>query len=185
MIVLLWMALAIADYILLLTVPFASIVIALTTKKMPDNLSNYSWGGIWGTYDSPPQGDNGYVTKRAPFPNVTDGWKGYINRVVWMIRNPLYGFSKKAGIRYSPKYRISHIGNPDISDKGRRPGCYLAKVHDGNRVRAFELYCVMPWGFGRCLRMRLGWKIMTDKFQRYGFAQFVDTVNPFDGYGDD
>lgn len=29
---------------------------------------------------------------------------------------------------------------------------------------------------------RLG---LTDKFQRYGFAQLVNTFNPFDGYGDD
>lgn len=55
---------------------------------------------------------------------------------------------------------------------------------EAGRVVAFEFYCVFPCGFGRCLRSRLGWKIMTDKFERFGFAQLVNTFNPLDGYGD-
>lgn len=180
-----WLALAVLDWLLLLTVPVAAPIIAAFTRAMPYGQAPYSWGWLWGTYDNPPQGDEGYVRERAPFPGVTTGWRGYLNRCMWMIRNPLYGFAKRAGVNYSPTYQLSYTGNPNISDKYKVPGWYLAKLHDGKKLVAFEFYCVLPWGFGRCLRARLGWKIMTDKFQRYGFAQLVNTCNPFDGYGDD
>ncbi len=154
MIFLKWLILAALDWALLLTVPAAALIVPCFTRAMPYGQRPYSWGWIWGTWDNPPQGDQGYVMTRAPFPGVVWGWRGYLNRCMWMIRNPLYGYAKRASIQYS-------------SD-----------------LVAFELYVVAPWGFGRCLRMRLGWKVMTDKFQRYGFAQLVNTCNPFDGYGD-
>lgn len=77
------------------------------------------------------------------------------------------------------------MGDPNISDKERRPGWYFAQLRLAGKLIGFELYVVAPWSFGRCIRMRLGWKLMTDKFERYGFAQLVNTCNPFDGYGDD
>lgn len=180
-----WLVLALLDWALLLTVPVAAPIIAAFTRPMSHDLPVYTWGWIWGTYDNPPQGDEGFVRKRAPFPGVTTGWRGYLNRCMWMLRNPLYGFAKRSGVGYSPAYQLSYVGNPNISDKYRVPGWYLAKLRDGKKLVAFEFYCVLPWGFGRCLRARLGWKIMTDKFQRYGFAQLVNTFNPLDGYGDD
>lgn len=178
-----WLSLSLLDWLLLLTVPLAAPVIAAFTRAQPQNLLSYSWGWIYGTYDNPPQGDEGFASVRAPFPWVTDSWRGYLNRCVWMIRNPLYGFAKIAGVRFSQGTAISYIGDPDISDKARRPGYYFAKAMRGGKLVAFEFYCVLPWGLGRCLRARLGWKIMTDKFQRNGFAQLVNTCNPFDGYG--
>lgn len=180
-----WLVLAILDWVLLLTVPVAAPIIAAIYREQPYGLAPYSWGWLWGTYDNPPQGDQGFVRKRAPFPGYTTGWRGYLNRCMWMIRNPLYGFARKAAVDYSPSLTVTHKGREDISDKYKRPGWYLAKLHDGKKLVAFEFYCVLPWGFGRCLRARLGWKIMTDKFARYGFAQMVNTCNPFDGYGDD
>lgn len=181
-----WLALALLDWLLLLTVPVAAPIIAAIYREQPYGIAPYSWGCIWGTYDNPPQGDQGFVRERAPFPGYTTGWRGYINRVMWMIRNPLYGFARKVAVDYSPTLIITHKGDESISDKYKRPGWYFAKaVNLAGQTVAFELYCVLPWGFGRCLRARLGWKIMTDKFARYGFAQLVNTFNPFDGYGDD
>lgn len=185
MIYLKWLALTLLDLLLLLTVPVAAPIIAAFTREQPYGLAPYSWGSIWGTYDNPPQGDEGYVRQRAPFPSVTNGWRGYVNRVMWMIRNPLYGYARKAAVDYSPTLTITHKGDESISDKYKRPGWYFARAVDlSGRVVAFEFYCVLPWGFGRCLRSRLGWKIMTDKFERFGFAQLVNTFNPLDGYGD-
>jgi hypothetical protein len=103
---------------------------------------------------------------------------------MWMIRNPLYGYARIAGVPYSVTLQMAYRGNPNISDKNKVSGYYFATVRDGGKLVAFEFYCVLPWGFGKCFRARLGWKIMTDKFQRYGFAQLVNTCNPFDGYGD-
>ena len=185
MAVMLWLVLALLDWALLLTVPIAAPIIAAFTRSMPYGQRPYSWGWIWGTWDNPPQGDEGYATKRAPFPFTDDGWRGYLNRVMWMIRNPLYGYARKAAVDYSPTLVVTHKGDESISDKYKRPGWYFAKAENlAGQTGAFEFYCVLPWLFGRCLRARLGWKIMTDKFQRYGFAQLVNTFNPFDGYGD-
>ena len=153
------------------------------------------WGKFLQTHDNESFGDEGYVRDRSPFKKEVEGWKGYINRVFWLYRNPLYGFQKWASIPYSKAYMLktSHPKEERdlISDKERRPGWYFVKLYssNGTELMGFEFYMVWPWGlrFGwdRCLRCRLGWKIDTDKFQRFGFAQLVDTFNPLDGYGDD
>lgn len=184
MVYLKWFALCLLDLLAHLTLPFAPPVIALFTRAMPYGLRPYTWGGWWGTWDNPPQGDEGFVVRHAVFPGVVTGAKGYVNRVQWMWRNKLYGLAKLMAVSYSPTLQLSYVGDPNISDKGRRPGYYFAKLHDGKRLIAFEFYCVLPWSATRNFRCRLGWKFMTDKFQRYGFAQFVNTANPFDGYGE-
>lgn len=134
---------------------------------------------------TPPQGDRGFVTKRAFFPNTTTGWKGYINRIQWMWRNKFYGLDKYTGITYSPEYTKVVTGREDISDKEKRPGSYLVKLYHRDKLIGFEYYLVKPWSETRDIRVRLGWKILTDKFERFGFAPHVGTTNPFDGYGDE
>lgn len=179
-----WLFLSLVDWVLHLTLLFAPPVIALFTRPMPYGLRPYTWGGLWGTWDNPPQGDQGFAAKHALFPGVVGGWRGYVNRVQWMWRNKLYGFAKLAAIPYSLDLQLSYVGDPNISDKARRPGYYFAQLRRGRHLVAFEFYCVLPWSSRRNLRCRLGWKFMTDKFQRYGFAQHVNTLNPFDGYGE-
>lgn len=178
-----WLLITVIDVFLLVTLPIAPPIIAAFTKCMPYGLEPYEWGGLWGTYDNPPQGDEGFVSKRAIFPGVVDGLKGYANRVQWMWRNKLYGFAKIAGVKWSDDMVISYAGNPDISDKEKRPGWYFAKAKRNDKLVAFEFYAILPYSESRNCRIRIGWKIMTDKFQRYGLAQHVFTFNPFDGYG--
>lgn len=185
MVYLKWFALTIIDLILYLTLPIAVPVVAAMNKAMPHDQRPYTWGSLWGTWDNPPQGDEGFVKKRAFFPNMVDGWKGYINRCQWMFRNKLYGFAKLASIPYDPKMQLSYVGNPNISDKAKIPGYYFAKVKLDGKLKGFEFYAIWPYGFGRDVRVRLGWKMMTPKFKEYGFAQHVNTFNPLDGYGDD
>lgn len=179
-----WLALCVLDWLLLLTVPIAAPVIAAFTRAQPHDASPYSWGWLWGTYDNPPQGDEGYVEKRAPFPDQVRGFKGYLNRVWWMIRNPLYGFARISSIEYSPLQTMKLIGKDGISDKDKIPGWYFVRLYHIGKLVGFEFYGVFPWIESRNLRMRLGWKILTDKFERQGFAQLVNTFNPLDGYGD-
>lgn len=179
-----WFVLCLFDWFMHLTLVFMPPVIALFTREMPYGQRPYTWGSLWGTWDNPPQGDQGFVSKHATFPNVVTGWKGYINRVHWMWRNKLYGLAKIMSVEYTPELLISYTGDATISDKEKRPGYYFAKVHSGKKLIAFEFYCILPWSATRNFRCRLGWKVMTDKFQRYGFAQFVNTGNPFDGYGE-
>jgi hypothetical protein len=184
MIYLKWLALCLLDWVLLLTVPIAAPVVALLTREGSHLDPVYNWGWIWGTYDNPPQGDEGFVRKRSLFPGITTGFKGYLNRIHWMIRNPLYGYARISSVRWTAAHQVTVRGNPDISDKRMIPGWLYATATDvSGKVVAFELYVVAPWSKTRDLRMRLGWKITTDKVHEYGFAQLVNTINPFDGYG--
>ena len=179
-----WFFLSLLDLLMLLTVPFAAVIVSAFTRAMPHGLEPYTWGWLWGTHDNPPQGDEGYVRKRSLFPGVTDGWRGYINRALWMIRNPLYGLAKRCEIVKEPDMVLTYTGNPDISDKDRIPGWYFAQLHQDGKLVGFELYAVLPYTKSRCLRTRLGWKIMSRRFRDEHYAQLVNTFNPFDGYGD-
>lgn len=182
-----WLASAMLHILLLPTVLLAAPIISLWTRPAAHNRpGGYRWGWIWGTYDNPPQGDEGYVAKRAPYPRATAGLKGYINRVMWMVRNPLYGLNRKTGVFYQRNTRVIVRGNPDISDKYRIPGWMFATAHDGRTLQAFEFYAIVPWSRRRCLRVRLGWKIKGRKFtQQYDMAPLVTALNPLDGYGND
>ena len=169
---------------LLLTVPLACLIVPLLTKEQDPNQSLYTWGGWWGTFDNPPQGDRAYLATHSYFPNVTTGFKGYLNRAGWILRNPLYGFSKWAGITYEESDTLKIRGNSSISDKYKIPGWVFSTLRskDG-QLKAFEWYSVTPWSAKRNLRVRVGWKIKTDKMQERGWARYVLTANPFDGYG--
>lgn len=173
-------------YVLLIpTLLIAPFIIALIYKEMDyKDDGSYTWGWIWGTYDNPPQGDEGFVAKHALFPNVTTGAKGYVNRVQWMWRNKLYGFDKYTSLKYKPSIALEVLGNPNISDKYKIPGWYFVKARDRGKLVGFEFYSILPWSERRNVRTRLGWKILTDKFERFGFAPHVNTFNPFDGYGE-
>lgn len=198
-----WLALTLIKFFVMFpTLLVAPQVIALFTREMPHNLPSYSWGGLWGTFDNPPQGDEGFVEKHSFFPNVVTGWRGYINRVQWMWRNKLYGFNKATSIEYNPAGVIDLIGEDGISDKYKIPGWYFVRVRDSKtmKVVGFEFYGIFPWMpedktfsvfrwtfkiKAKNLRVRIGWKILTDKYQTGGFAPLVNTFNPVDGYGKD
>lgn len=186
MIYLKWLLATLLDVLLLPTAYLLAPVIAAFTRPQLDipDKCNYSWGGIYGTYDNPPQGDQGFIRERCFFPQIVTGWRGYLNRCLWMWRNPLYSYQKIVGVKNQPGALVGHIGDASISDKYARPGWYYAELRDCTiELIAFELYCVLPWGFGKCLRVRIGYKIMTDKLERFGFAPLVDTINPVKSYG--
>lgn len=169
-------------YLLMLPISTpAALIVSLFTRAMPE-LPYYSWGGLFGTYDNPPQGDRKWLREH---PELT-GWKGYRNRVGWMRRNRLYGLKRKLSIDFSGGMKVSIKGNPNISDKYKVPGWLFALALDGRKVKAFEWYSVTPYSKTRCLRVRLGWKIKGDKFDEVGeFAPLVFTINPLDSYGDE
>lgn len=169
--------------LLVLTVP-ASVFVPLYYRAQEPELMRYTWGGWFGTFDNPPQGDRGFIAKHALFKNTTAGLMGYINRVQWMFRNPLYGFAKTAGVSYCATDTLKISGNPQISDKYKIKGWVLATLHDRHgKLKAFEWYSVTPWSKRRNVRIRLGWKIKTDKMQTRGWARHVFTINPLDGWG--
>jgi hypothetical protein len=147
------------------------------------------WGGWFWTYDNPPQGDGGFQAKRAPYVPAVTAWERYFNRVAWLYRNPTYGFSRLLGVPFERGCKVEiarKVGNGiNISDKYRRAGYYLAICRDVDDIPiAFEFYMVLPWSDTQCLRVRLGWKIMSDKFTELRFAPLVHMVNPLKSYGE-
>lgn len=189
MIYLKWLLFCLTDILLLPVWFIGAFIVSIWTRPAPDlGPDTEPWGGWFGTYDNPPQGDIPWVTRRSPFPNIITGWKGYYNRVKWLHRNNGYGLNKLMGLTNSPDYFVMCTGNEDITDRDMIPGSYFAVCKDRNgKVLAFEYYVVLPWinykGFSKCWRARLGWKIMSSKFTRYGFAPMVNTANPFKSYG--
>lgn len=177
-----WLGLAIIDILLLLCVAsWLPIVYSLFTRD--GWIGWFKWAE---TYDNPACGDGGFIAKRSPFPNELDGWKGYINRAVWMYRNPMYGYQKWVGIKYDARNGAIQSGTQRISDKYAIPGSYFNRViGDMGKVIAFEYYLIKPYGKNKCIRIRLGWKITTDKFgTEWDFAPLVDTFSPFKQYGE-
>lgn len=161
----------------------AAFIVPLFTRYMPPDLPSYTWGGWFGTYDNPPQGDRKWLRDH---PELT-GWRGYLNRVGWIRRNRLYGLKRWLSVGYTECTTRKFRGNPDISDKYKVPGWLFvtARCHS-KKLRAFEWYSVTPYAKNRCLRVRIGWKIKGDKFDEVGeFGALVFTLNPFDTYGDD
>ena len=174
-----WAALFLCDIVMLFVAyPLAPFLSLFTAYGWP------KWGAWFWTFDNSPQGDRGFIRSRAPFTPAETPFQRYANRVAWLWRNPLYGFQRASAVEYKQDYVVTHTGNPDISDKYKIAGQYFAECRDSTgKLVAFEFYLVKPWLFGRCIRVRIGWKVMTDKFSSKGFAPFVDTINPVDGYG--
>lgn len=159
-------------------------IVSLFTRPMDPDLPKYTWGSLWGTFDNPPQGDRAYIAKHSPFPNVITGWKGYVNRSMWITRNSLYNLKLKFLVRYKDCTNVVIEGNAGISDKYKVPGWLFAKAYCGDKLIAWEWYSITPYSETRNIRIRLGWKIKGDKFDETGeYAQLVFTINPFDGYG--
>lgn len=135
------------------------------------------------TPDNSLDGDYGYIMQHAPFKGYDrHGIKRYINRIVWLWRNPGYGFSYRVlGHRVNSQPLVVS-GDPLVSDSvnltvGRMHGLSgHVLVREG---RAFELYLVRQYGkSGRCFRLRLGWKLLgwinePGQWPIGGKAQFV------------
>ena len=180
-----WLFLLVADLaVFVLAWLLAPILPAFAIGKdhLPYELSYFS------AEDNPLDGDIGYVMLHAPFKGYgVTGWRQYINRVVWLWRNPGYGFSYSVlGHQVNSMPRVVS-GNPLVSDSvnltvGRMHGLSgHVLVREG---RAFELYLVRQYGkSGRCFRLRLGWKLLgwvnePGQWPLGSKAQFVFGIKP-------
>ena len=183
--VLRWLILLVADLaIFVLAWLLAPILPAFAIGKdhLPYELSYFD------TPDNPLDGDIGYVMLHAPFKGYgVTGWRRYINRVVWLWRNPGYGFSYSvlgAQINSQP---LVVSGDPYVSDSsnltiGRMRGFSgHVLLRSGT---AFEFYLVRQYGqSGHCFRLRLGWKMLgflneSASWPLGGKAQFVFGIKP-------
>ena len=120
------------------------------------------WLSYFGTPDNSLDGDEGYQKEHAPFKGIQTGFKRYVNRILWLLRNPIYGFGYSVlGARIEhPPLVIS--GDPLVSDS---KNLRLNRQHglSGHVTlrcgRYWEFYLIHQYGNNRCLRIRMGWKL--------------------------
>ncbi len=143
------------------------------------------WLSYFDTPDNPLDGDEGFITKHAPFKGKQTGIKQYINRCQWLRRNPAYGLDYAVmgrTIRTMPRV-IS--GDSLVSDgpnitTGRPTGLSGHVLISADNC--FEWYYVRQWkNKPKCLRIRAGWKLSgyinePNSFPLGTRSQFVCTI---------
>ena len=181
-----WLILLVADLaVFVLAWLLAPILPAFAIGKdhLPYELSYFS------AEDNPLDGDYGYIMQHAPFKGYgVTGWRRYINRVVWLWRNPGYGFSYAVLGHKVTSQPLVVSGDPLVSDSvnltvGRMHGLSgHVLVREGGG--AFEFYLVQQYGkTGRCFRLRMGWKLLgwinePTSWPLGSKAQFVFGIKP-------
>ena len=155
---------------LLLVSPFVTAIALLYTK--PDDNKLPDWAKWFDNADHEGDGLNGYYGWREEHPNYTDRYV----RWLWLLRNPINYVSVKILSRPYLADRISEykttiqkVGNNDYSG-----------LRYTTTVRMFELYYVKNYGNGRCLRVRIGWKIGEQNETQFNeLCSWVFVISPF------
>lgn len=131
------------------------------------------WLSWFQTPDAPLDGDSGHVER-------CEGYPRYVQRVLWLIRNPAYGFAWTV-LAYQPK-------TPEFNWKGSLGytngqehgfGWYFITQPDGH----FQFFVRKPSIFGKQFYFRFGWKIvgLATSGTWLERKKFVFTLNPVDG----
>lgn len=146
------------------------------------------WLWWFQTPDNPLDGDESYLSKpgRAPFTGVTTGLKGYINRVAWLYRNPIYGYGWGiTAFKVQPNYHIKRLaGNKPIEGSLKSNGFYLATLTNTDGSWCWQLYITHHWNEKKCTKLNFGWKIwMADSIpEGVTFPICAYTFNPVQWY---
>lgn len=135
-----------------------------------------NWLYWFQTPDASIDGDTGWKsTKKHPTVNKLPR---YVRRVLWLIRNPSYGFNSTVLATSPLQEGFVSYGNLKISDKGVW-GVNFAYVKN---TPYFVLRVYYPTLFGKCLKFRIGWNLATalDSNQYVGERiKYCFTCNPF------
>ncbi len=90
----------------------------------------------------------------------------FFARMFWLVRNPAYGVANQLG--------LEKAGLVDLSSVERERWSFdLFKTASG--AYGFKLYAFIPWGFGRALRLYLGWKHVGQEKR----LMLATHINPF------
>jgi hypothetical protein len=92
------------------------------------------------------------LTGDATFAAAHDG--GYWSQVLWLIRNPAYGFDLLIGVAPFADYTVR--GNPHVTDN---PGCEGWRLY--SVPGAFSFLWVKKLAGDRCTHFEFGWKFDT------------------------
>lgn len=130
-----------------------------------------SWLSWFQTPDAPLDGDSGFAELYPP-----EKWPRYVRRVLWLIRNPAYGFAWSV-LAYEPtSNRYRWYGSVMPEDRHTKTGWFYVVQPDGR----FEFSCRYPSIPGRQIRFRFGWRIVgiaTDP-NWGGRQKYIFTLNP-------
>lgn len=139
----------------ILNYPAVPFVVPFASKDgwLPD------WLNWFQTPDNSLDGDLGWQKTHA---------RGhYWNRVRWLWRNKLYGFSRAVlSVRYAPANGDygTLTGDPDIGNQGQlaKSGTYFKLLYDcKSNIKGFEKYYIRQWKWwpSKCVRILIGWKL--------------------------
>lgn len=140
---------------------------ALNKETLP------KWLSWFQTPDAPLDGDSGHVERCTGYPR-------YVQRVLWLIRNPAYGFAWSV-LAYQPKSKDFNwkgsLGYTNGKEHGF--GWYFITQPDGH----FQFFVRKPSVFGQQFYFRFGWKIIgiATAGTWHERKKFVFTLNPIDG----
>lgn len=167
-----WMALSCANLVMLIVAYLCAPFLPLFASNdgwLPKSLSWFQ------TPDNSLDGDSGWAEHFTSISNK------YIRRVLWLFRNPCYGFDiavlgreVKGSNPSITTYGDPYTGNIPIHDG------YLIRIirHEGTPI--WQLYFIKGYSlFGeRCIRINLGWKVWHNCTPG-SFKQFVLSINPW------
>lgn len=104
-------------------------------------------------------GDHGWRTKHCP-----RYWSTYLGMVLWLWRNPAYGFNWHGPIcaRLDPGAKVTFSGDPHIQNRPNfKPGYCLTTVTNPDGSSYWHLYWVKRINAQYCFNVNLGWKLKT------------------------
>lgn len=138
---------------------------AIGRDALPSQLSWFQ------TPDAPLDGDSGFARL---YPSSK--WPRYVRRVLWLIRNPAYGFAWSV-LAYDPKGIDYHWRGSLTPATQKGLGWWFIWQDDGH----FEFSIRIESLPGRLFYFRFGWKIIgLATGGNTGRQKFVFTLNPID-----
>lgn len=139
-----------------------------------------SWLSWFQTPDNSLNGDSGFKSEHRLFRNDADVdtncIKIYINQILWLIRNPGYGFDISVLGRIPSGARVVK-GDPTTQDQPQGKSGFVFVEYDN----VWMLYVVKQYGTSnKCLRFRMGWKLMNEDMTKP--AQIVFNLQPYKSF---
>ncbi|WP_118181316.1 DUF7338 family protein [Paraburkholderia phosphatilytica] len=173
-----WLAFSLANFVVTLLAYLLAPLLPLFAIGRP---TLPSWLAYFQTPDNPLDGDANFQANVAPFRGAQTGWRQYINRIFWLLRNPAYGFGLTVIAFQATKGALvaRKRGNLDVSGGPTETGYFHADLINPDGSWCWELYIVWCYSKTRALRLNLGWKIWNPTPCA---CQFAMTVQPFMSY---
>lgn len=166
------------DLVLNLVVTAIAMIIAPVLPAFADDHGILpSWLNWFQTQDNTLDGDDGWKTEHFV------GYPRYLKRILWLWRNPAYGFSQCVlAARLEPSDTLTIYGDPKTSNIPGHSGWVWRQVNDINGLKWFQIYVVWQYPFkpDRCLRLNFGWKLWD--FYSKQSAAFVSSIGFWNQY---